>query len=298
MGEAADSGNPVTETHCTTGRGDRLFARRWQPSDQPVRGCVIIVHGLGEHGGRYAALARQLACAGWASLAADLEGHGNSPGRRGHVTSYFTLLQDIDAMRLTAKEAMPPVPQVLLGHSMGGNLAANYVLRRAELDPAIGELAGLVLSGPMFLPSNPPDRKQIFAAWLTGYLIPWWTVRAPVDREKLSRNPSNATALRADPLAHSRISLYLATQLLAQGRFALDHAAEINLPTLIMHGEDDPITSYRASEAFATRAGKQAQFVSFPKMLHEIFHETDATVVYETLQSWLSRRALTSLGFS
>lgn len=257
---------------------------------------MIIVHGLGEHGGRYQPVASELARFGWASLAADLQGHGNSPGRRGHASSYFGLLQDIDAMRSTVQRQLPASPQVLLGHSMGGNLAANYVLRRGELDATLGQLSGLVLSGPMFLPTNPPNRTQVFAAWLTGHALPWLTVRAPVDINKLTRNPSTAAALREDALAHSRISVYVATQLLAQGRFALDHAASINIPTLIMHGEDDPVTSYRASQSFAIRAGKQVQFVSFPGMLHEIFHETDAAIVYDTLHTWLDQLPIAPKG--
>ncbi|MGV3486150.1 MAG: alpha/beta hydrolase [Planctomycetaceae bacterium] len=282
----------MIETQCTTGRENRLAARLWQPDGPTTRGCVIIVHGLGEHGGRYEPVASQLAGAGWASLAADLQGHGKSPGRRGHVPSYFGLLQDIDAMRQTVRTTMPDAPQVLLGHSMGGNLATNYVLRRRELDPALPPLAGLVLSGPMFLPTNPPNRAQVFAAWLTGYLVPWLTVRTPVDINKLTRNPATADAIRNDQLAHGRISVYVATQLLAQGRFALDQAGGIDVPTLLMHGEDDPITSYRASESFALRAGDHVKFVSFPGMLHEIFHEANAATVFETLLDWLSKLPL------
>jgi len=279
----------LIETHCQTGRNDRLFARLWTPATTPIVGCVIIIHGLGEHSGRYQPVAAQLARCGWATLIADLPGHGSSPGRRGHVPSYCRLLQDIDAMRLTMQHRYAAIPQVLLGHSMGGNLAVNYVLRRTELDPSLGKLTGLVLSGPMFLPTNPPNRKQIFAAWLTGLIVPWFTIQSPVDTAKLSNNSETVKLIREDPLMHGRISLYLATQLLAQGRFALDHAADVDVPTLLLHGEDDPITSYRASESFAIRAGDRVEFRSFPSMLHEIFHETNSEVVFQTLCQWLGR---------
>jgi len=280
----------LVETHCQTGQGDRLFARMWTPATTPIVGCVIIVHGLGEHSGRYRPVAEQLARCGWATLAADLPGHGMSPGRRGHLPSYFGLLQDIDAMRLTMQRLQPAMPQVLLGHSMGGNFAVNYVLRQDELDASLEQLAGLVLSGPMFLPTNPPNRTQIFAAWLTGLLVPWFTVRTPVDTDKLTNNTETVKSIREDPLMHGRISIYLATQLLAQGRFALDHAASVNVPTLLMHGEDDPITSYRASESFAIRAGEQVEFAAFPSMLHEIFHETNSEVVFQKLRQWLGKQ--------
>jgi len=277
----------VTETTCQTGSSGNLFARWWVPTQTSVKGCVVIVHGLGEHSGRYASLANELASDGWASIAMDLPGHGKSPGRRGHASSYVGLLKDIHAVRRTATNRFPGLPQILLGHSMGGNLAVNYVLRQSELTQPNPPLSGLVLSGPMFLPSNPPTRTQIFAAWATGYLIPWFTVRAPVDTSKLSRNPDTLTALKKDELNHNRISVYLATQLLAQGRFALDQASKIAIPTLVMHGEADPITSFRATESFAIRGGEGVKFVSFPGMLHEIFHETEAELVFQTLHDWL-----------
>jgi len=277
----------VRELNENTGRNGDLFARWWIPEN--VLGCVVIVHGLGEHGGRYEGIAQRLGGAGWATLVADLRGHGRSPGRRGHASRYVDWLQDIEAMRLTAAERFPHVPQVLLGHSMGGNLATNYVLRRTELHKPLPPPVGLVLSGPMFLPFNPPTRPQIFAAWATGYVVPWLTIRAPVDTSKLSRNPETVNELRSDPLCHNRLSVYLGTQLLAQGRYALDHAKELTVPTLLMHGEDDPITSFRATESFAIRAGDVATFVNFPKMLHEIFNETEAEVVFQTLVHWLER---------
>lgn len=277
----------VTEGPWTTGLRRDLQGLVWRPAAAPPVGSVVIVHGLGEHAQRYRTLAEDLARAGWAIFAADLPGHGHSPGRRGHIASYDRTLQEIGAMLRSAAEQFPDRPVVLLGHSMGGNLAANYVLRRRELAPQVVAPAGLILSGPMFLPTKPPPRPQIFAAWLTGHLIPWWTIRAPVDAERLTRNEAVVEDLRRDPLVHNRLSLYLGTQLLAQGRHALDHADRLDLPTLLLHGEDDPITSHLASESFALRAGPLVKFVRFPGMLHEIFHEPERHQVVSVLIDWL-----------
>lgn len=277
----------VIEGPWITGLRSDLRGLIWQPAAGPPVGSVVIVHGLGEHAQRYRTLAEDLARAGWASFAADLPGHGNSPGRRGHIESYDRTLQEIGAMLRSAAEHFPDRPVVLLGHSMGGNLAANYVLRRREIAPQVVAPAGLILSGPMFLPTNPPPRPQIFAAWLTGHLLPWWTIRAPVDVDRLTRNEAVVDDLRRDPLVHNRLSLYLGTQLLAQGRHALDHADRLDLPTLLLHGEDDPITSHLASESFALRAGPLVKFVRFPGMLHEIFHEPDRHQVMSVLIDWL-----------
>jgi len=279
----------LTEEPLSTGIEGNLYARLWRPADRSSSGCVVIVHGLGEHGQRYRPVAEWLAESGWATLTADLPGHGNSPGRRGHIRSYRRTLVEISTMLRTAYERTAGVPLVLLGHSMGGNLAANYILRRHEIAAEAPEPVGLVLSGPMFLPQQPPPRPHIFAAWLTGQLLPWWTIRTPVKTDQLSHDETVLQCVREDPLMHNRLSLYLATQLLAQGRHALDHAARLDLPALVLHGEADPITSYRASESFAVRAGEQATFVSFPGMLHEIFHEPDRQQVFRVLQAWLQK---------
>lgn len=275
------------------GAKHRLFARLWA-TDSPPRGVVFCVHGLGEHGGRYAEIASHLTAAGWTTFAVDLPGHGHSPGRRGHIASYDALLRELAVIRQQIQERLPTIPQFMLGHSMGGNLVANYAIRRHRFETQVNgdctPLSGIILSGPMFLPHRPPPRPQIFAAWLTGHVIPWLTVRAPVDFSKLSRAPENAQAIERDPLTHGRISVYLATQLLSQGRYALDHSNLIDLPTLVMHGQSDPITDCRASEAFSIRGGKQVQFVAFPEMLHEIFHEQNNRAVYRMLLTWLDQQ--------
>jgi len=286
----------VKEELLFAGLDHDLQGRLWIPSDGKVQGCVVIVHGLGEHGQRYRTLATDFADAGWAAMTADLPGHGQSPGRRGHIPSYRRMLVEISTLFQAAADRFAGLPLVLLGHSMGGNLAANYVLRRKEVAPSAPDPIALVLSGPMFLPQNPPPRPHIFAAWLTGYLLPWWTIRAPVDSNKLTRNQSIVKAIREDPLIHNRLSLYLGTQLLAQGRHALDHADRIDLPTLVMHGEEDPITSFRASESFAIRVGELAKFVAFAGMLHEIFHEPDREKVINLMIGWMNDRINTRNG--
>lgn len=277
----------VIEQAVRTGRHGQLCGQRWTPQTEDPLGTVVMVHGLGEHSQRYRPLAADLASHRWASLTADLPGHGRSPGRRGHIRSYRSLLAEIAGMLQSAAAALPGRPLVLLGHSMGGNLAANYVLRRRDVAPQAPAPIGLVLSGPMFLPTKPPPRPQIFAAWLTGHLLPWWTIRAPVCSDQLTRNQAEIDRLANDPLTHRRLSLYLGTQLLAQGRHALDHAAQIDLPTLVLHGTDDPITSHRASESFAVRVGPHAQFIPLHGMLHEIFHEPDRHRVIAALAQWL-----------
>ncbi len=113
---------------------ERLFARLWTDAQRAPRGLVIIVHGLGEHGGRYAPVAERLTMAGWNTLAIDLPGHGHSPGRRGHIASYDALLREFAVIRQQAEQRLSDLPQFILGHSMGGNLVVNYAIRRHRFE--------------------------------------------------------------------------------------------------------------------------------------------------------------------
>ncbi len=281
----------IQESEWGTGAARNLCGRAWLPVDRQPHGCVVVVHGLGEHGQRYQGLAHTLAAAGWGCVAIDLPGHGRSPGRRGHIPRYPRLLADIGSLLDDAARLCPDQPLFLLGHSMGGNLAVNYSLHRHRVAPASAVPTGLVLSAPMFLPENPPPRSHVLAAWLGGQIAPWLSVRSPVKPQGLTSDTAVIEANRKDPLMHKRLSLYLASQLLAQGRYALDHAGELDLPTLLLHGDADPITSARASESFADRAGGRAQCVIFPGLLHEIFHEMQRPQVISVLTKWLQHQA-------
>ncbi len=203
----------------------------------------------------------------------------------------MTVCSPISPRRLeTAAGLVPDVPHALLGHSMGGNLALNYVLRASEFAGPI-QLAGLALISPMILPPNPPQRAHVLAAWLTGHLFPWFRVRKSVAAGQLTRDAEHAIAMVEDPLTHSRISLYLATQLLSQGRWAIDHAREVSLPTLIMHGDDDELIDRSACENIAVRIGPLASYIRWPEMRHNLFHDLGRDDVVGRLCDWLGEVA-------
>ena len=220
-----------------TGRLRQLHGQFWCGDVSPV-GVVLVVHGLGDHGGRYQQVAESMVARGWCVYTFDLPGHGRSPGGRGRVNSFQGLLGDIEAACQTMADRFPGLPQVLLGYSMGGNLALNYLLRCLEEGKSLSiKPDGLVLCAPILLPPAPPPRPHIFAAWLTGYLMPWIQFEHVVDVDSRTSDVDQAEQITGDQWMHSRITLYLATQLLSQGRWALDHARSIDVPALIMYGE-------------------------------------------------------------
>ena len=283
----------MQELKLLTGRSGKLPGRLWLGPRDPV-GMVVVIHGLGDHSARFEALARQLNSEQWAVFAFDLPGHGASPGRRGSARSFDRLLVDIDCAvrdvrRQLGQRQRGDLPLVLLGHSMGGNLAINYVLRRAEFSAEGNEVDGLVLAAPMLLPPKPPPRPHIFAAWITGHLLPSLRVHRSIDVERLTSDPDEADAIAADPQMHASITIYLATQLLSQGRWALDHARALAIPMLVMFGEKDELIDQAACEHLPIRAGEQATVVRWPGKRHALFHDQPEGEISEFMIRWLKR---------
>lgn len=283
----------MQELKLLTGRSGKLAGRLWLGPGDPV-GVVLVIHGLGDHSARFEALARQMNAEQWAVFAFDLPGHGASPGRRGSAHSFDRLLADIDCAvrdvrRRLAELNLGDLPLVLLGHSMGGNLAINYALRRAEFDSEGNDVDGLVLAAPMLLPPQPPPRPHIFAAWITGHLLPTLRVHRSVDAERLTSDPNEADAIAADPQMHASITIYLATQLLSQGRWALDHARALAIPMLVMFGEHDELIDQAACEHLPIRAGEQATVVRWPGKRHALFHDQPDGEVTRLVIEWLKR---------
>jgi alpha-beta hydrolase superfamily lysophospholipase len=260
----------------------------WSADGSP-QGVIVAVHGLGSHVGRFEVLARYVTSQGWALWAFDLPGHGRSPGSQGRVDSFAGLLVDMAVARRDVRDRLGGLPQVMLGQSMGGNLVINYALRRQQIEPQTDSLAGLILAAPMLLPPNPPRRPHIFAAWLTGHLLPRLCIDRPVDPSALTSVADEARAIRNDPLMHSRISVYLGTQLLAQGRWALDHARQIDIPTLVLHGEEDRLIDRSACEHLPIRIGDLATSVSFPQQRHDLFHDRGSAAVLACIGVWLEQ---------
>lgn len=271
-----------------TGRGGRLSGRLWIGANHPL-GVVVVVHGLGDHAARYQSLASDLTRRNWAVFAFDLPGHGLSPGRRGSADSFDGLLADIGAAITDVRARLGALPLVLLGHSMGGNLAINYALRCDQVGTSARELDGLVLAAPMLLPPKPPPRPHIFAAWVTGHLLPKLRVHRTVDVNRLTSDPEQAAAITSDPHLHASITIYLATQLLSQGRWAIDHARSLSIPLLLMFGESDDLIDRAACEHLPIRVGDSATVARWPDKRHAIFHDQPRGEVSDCLAQWLSR---------
>ncbi|WP_165440755.1 alpha/beta fold hydrolase [Rubripirellula amarantea] len=286
----------ICEDSIKVGAHGNLHGRLWyrasdrdSDSNQPDA-VLITVHGLGDHSARFAEMAHQVISSSNAKIAVvgfDLPSHGQSPGKPGSLAKFDRLLADIAAVRQSVVERFGDVPQALLGHSMGGNLAVNYVLRQSSVDSSMPPLLGLVLAAPMLLPPNPMPRPIIFAAWLTGHLFPFVKFGKAIDVHALTSDPQEIEKIRQDDAMHSRITLYLATQLVSQGRWALDHAREVQIPTLVLYGGEDSLIDRNACKNLAIRIGKPATLVSWPETKHSLFHDLRRDDIVARLVQWL-----------
>ena len=260
-----------------------LLARRWEPAGDPT-GVLCVIHGLGEHGGRYDNLGDYMTSRGWTVIAIDLRGHGRSGGRRGHISSYDAMLDDISILITEAAGRYPGRPVFLFGQSMGGNLVINHALRRKS------GIAGVIASSPMLRTAfEPPRWKRLLGKYLRS-ILPLLPLRNEIRAADLSRDPRVVHAYESDPLVHDRLTLRFYDVILA-GEWAIRHASNMEVPALIMHGDSDRVTSSEASREFSVRAGDICTYMVWEGFYHEIHNEPGKERALDHLTEWLNRSA-------
>lgn len=266
----------------TANDGDNIAVLDWPLAHKArSRGTVVIVHGLGEHAARYHVLAGWLNTQGFAVRALDQYGHGESDGARGGLPSDDRLLQDLtDLVDDTRWRMTPAEPLILLGHSMGGLVAAHFVSK------SMRRVDGLVLSSPLLDPSLSVVQKFLVAT--LPKIAPDFRVGNGLKQKYICHDPAVVTAYRNDPLVHDRISARLAALLVSAGAECIAGAPDWRVPTLLMYAGDDRLVNPGGSRAFATAAHRQmVQAHCFEHMYHEIFNEPDRDKVLAVLQTWL-----------
>lgn len=267
-----------------TGDGLQLYGQGWLPEGAP-RAAVCLVHGLGEHSGRYSHVAAALNQAGYALLAFDLRGHGKSPGQRGHAPSWDVLLDDITLLLQEAAQRFPDYPRFLYGHSLGGILVLSYALRRKP------QVAGAIVTSPLLRTAFQPPAWKLWLGKTLYNLAPSFALSNELDPRGLSHDQRVVDAYVNDPLVHNRVSARLAMDMLQAGEWALEHAAEFSLPLLLMHGAADPICSPQASSEFAARVPGDCTFKLWDGLYHETHNEPEQGQVFRFMVEWLGKHS-------
>lgn len=279
-----DPSDSTLSTYTATD-GDNLAIQDWPlPEELELRGVVVLVHGLGEHAGRYDQVARRLNSWGFAVRGYDQYGHGESGGIRGGVPVADRLVDDLaDVMDSTRARMDPSLPLILFGHSMGGLVAACLVgLGRFRVE-------GLVLSSPAFDPGLSGFQKFLLST--LPRLAPNFTLSNGLNPEFLSHNRQVVRAYKKDSRVHNRISARLARFIADAGPQVLARARDWRVPTLLMYAGADKLVDPGGSRAFAAASPEQVVTSRcFGHMYHEIFNEPDAQLVFDLLKRWLDAR--------
>lgn len=263
--------------------GETLAVRDWPVASGAARAVVVVVHGLGEHAGRYAHVAGRLNEWGFEVRAVDHYGHGASSGARGGLPGVHRLLDDLALVIDDTRQMHPALPLVLLGHSLGGLVAASFVAR------GVRPVDALVLSSPALDPGLSAFQKFLVAT--LSRIAPALRVGNGLDLQYLSHDPAVMQAYRADALCHDRIGARLARFLADEGANVQAAAARWTVPTLLIYAGADRLVSPAGSRAFAQAAPpSMVSTTCYTDHYHEIFNELDAEPVFERLRAWLDER--------
>lgn len=277
---------------------DDGLALHWQqrPAPAAARGTVLIVHGLGEHIERYAAVADRLSAAGWQVVGYDQRGHGRSGGPRGAIAQADSLLADL-GRAIEHLRAGAPQRLVLLGHSLGGLIAARFVAEGLAATPArwCREVDALVLSSPALDPGMNAMQKLMLA--VAAPLVPDLALSNGLKPAWISRDPAVVKAYVDDPLVHDRVTPRLVRFIVDAGREVLAAAPRWRVPTLLLWAGADRCVAPRGSEAFAAAAPAIAlQYQAWPGLFHEILNEPERDRVLARLTAWLTGLLSAPLG--
>lgn len=273
---------PIMSTFETMDQ-DKLAIYDWPlPEGKPSRGTALLVHGLGEHMGRYAHVAQHLNDWGFTVRGYDHFGHGLSTGIRGGLPSDNRMLDDLAKVIADARQnMMAGEPLVLIGHSMGGGVVGRFVsLNIAPVD-------ALVMSSPALDPGLNIIQKALLA--ILPKIVPNLRIGNGLNANFICRDEAVVTAYLADPLVHDRISARLANVIAISGAATIQAAPTWTTPTLLMFAGEDRLVSPSGSRTFGTEAPSCVKSQAFEHMYHEIFNAPDKAQVFSVLKTWLGQ---------
>jgi len=251
------------------------------PVDNPCA-VMVLVHGLGEHIGRYGHLACRYQEHRMAVVGFDLPGHGKTPGQRGHADSLDALMDSIDAAVEAAKQLYPGSPVFLHSQSMGGNLALHYGHRYHE------KVEGIIASSPWIGLAFPDPALKVALGRLMRNIWPTLSLPTGLDPRKISRIPEVVKAYQDDPLVHGKISAALGITILDAAQAWQQYEGPYPVCALLMHGTHDGLTSHDQTRNLAQRMGSETTFQSWAGAFHELHHEPEQADVFQYGMAWIT----------
>jgi alpha-beta hydrolase superfamily lysophospholipase len=255
----------------------------FQGKSENSRAVLILVHGLGEHIQRYLSWADMFGKEKIAFTGVDLPGHGRSDGKRGNIKNYALLREMSDILLSSTKRIFPGVPVFMYGHSLGGGVVLDYLLRNNP------EIKGAIITAPWLRLSFEPARWKIIMAAVMKNLLPALTQPSGLVVDHISQDREVVENYISDPLVHGQISVSLFYGAMSAGKYALDHASDLKIPTLLMHGSDDKICSPEASREFSSGNGI-VDLKIWEGGYHELHNEPFKNEVFTYISDWINNK--------
>jgi alpha-beta hydrolase superfamily lysophospholipase len=273
--------NYIEETVTTTD-GLRLYLRRHE--HPTARGEILLVHGFGEHSGRYVELTKHLIANDYSVTAYDHRGHGLSDGLPGHVESFSEYDDDLAKMVSSIKGRSSVNSVFVIGHSMGGLIALRYAARKGA------EISGLVVSAPLIDVAVPVPAHKLMIARVGARMAPRMRLDNEINPSYLSRDPEVGRAYAADPLVNRKVSAKWFSEAKQAMHEAVEWASEIKIPVLVMHGTDDRFASVEATQKIFERIGStDKELTILSGYYHELFNEPERQDIFKRVTKWLGK---------
>jgi alpha-beta hydrolase superfamily lysophospholipase len=249
---------------------------------EKTRAVIILVHGLGEHIQRYKYWAELFKKEGIGFLGVDLPGHGRSQGRRGYINSYSLTDEMLDILLTSSQRTFPGCPVYIYGHSLGGGIVLDYLLRKNP------KIKGAIVTSPWLRLTLQPPKSKLLLASVMKNLIPGLVQPSGLNVNHISHDPEIVDKYVKDPFVHGKISVSLFSSAMKAAGYSIKHASDLKIPTLLLHGNEDQITSPAASKEFAEKSTK-VELKIWEGGYHELHNELFKDEVFIYILNWMSR---------
>ena len=264
-------------------RNGQVLSGIIQSPGENARAVILMVHGLGEHIQRYNYWADLFKKEGIGFAGLDLPGHGRSEGRRGNIKSYAVLEEMIDILLTSCRKTFPGVPVFIYGHSLGGGIVLDYLIRKNP------KVKGAIVTSPWLRLSFEPSRIKLIMASVMKYLLPGLIQPSGLHVSHISHDQKVVEKYNTDPLVHGKISVSLFYGAMMAAKYSLNHASELKVPTLILHGSNDLICSPEGSREFAAKT-TMAELKIWDGGYHELHNEPFKEEVFLYIMKWINNK--------
>ena len=266
--------------------GIALFSQSWHPESKP-KAALAIVHGVAEHSDRYQNLVDNLVDLGCVLYAFDQRGHGRSAGQRAYIESWNEYRTDFNKFLDLVREDEPSLPLFAYGHSMGALVILDYLLH------GLNGMAGVIVSGSPIDSSDAASPALIATARLLSRIWPTFSLSTPINPAQLSCDARVVQAYQEDPEVSKVLPVRWGTEYLKTQKRVKNHASEIVLPILIVHGGEDMLCNPEGSQYLYDQIRSQDKTLKiYPSYFHEIHNEPGHVIVMEDINAWIDAHLL------